>query len=229
MILRSEQSGIEIQDDKDELGKASISTDIINYAKEAEQKHAEALERIEKTINEKLNKDNSPEARMGRRMMTLRAVYGEFMCTFLFFTPILGTIANATFRNFPPYLVGYLSAFVGGFQAIAVSFAFSSVSGAHFNPAISFALWVNGKLGARKCFLYIFVQLLASILSMAVIATMFDKEANTLYAACSVTPTNNRYLGNVFATEFFLTFILTYVAFTAVSYTHLTLPTIYSV
>jgi glycerol uptake facilitator-like aquaporin len=148
--------------------------------------------------------------------MALRAGYGEFMCTFLFFTPILGTIANTSFQGLPSSEKRYLAAFVGGFQAIAVSFAFSSVSGAHFNPAISFALWITGKLSNRKCILYIFVQFLASILSMAVVATMFDSDDNLLYEACVVKPVNDRHLGNVFATEFFLTFIFTYVAFTVV-------------
>jgi glycerol uptake facilitator-like aquaporin len=105
----------------------------------------------------------------------------------------------------------------GGFQAIANIFAFSSVSGAHFNPAISFALWLTGKLSNRKLAGYVAVQLLASIIAMCIIAAIFySKEMSVIYAAVAVQPLPHVSLGKVFATEFFLTFILTYVAFTVV-------------
>jgi len=212
--LAESKSDGEIRNSATHSENPSISTNIINLAKAAEEKHVKAIQNIEKTIDEKLMKDVSPEAKRGRRMMMYRAAYGEFMCTFLFLTPIFGCLVNAGLNDSSN--PSFIAAFVGGFQAIAVSFAFSSVSGAHFNPAISWALWLTGKLSNRKCIVYIVVQFLASIIGMSVIASMFREHDHYIYEPCVVSPTDNSSTGEVFATEFFLTFILTYVAFTVV-------------
>lgn len=63
---------------------------------------------------------------------------------------------------------------------------------------------------------FIFVQFLASIIAMCVISTMFRDEDSKVYNACAVLPKNETLTGEIFATEFFLSFILTYVAFTVV-------------
>ena len=102
-----------------------------------------------------------------------RAVYGEFCCSLLFYTPIFGTIMNFSMNDWSPQVMSLTVAFVGGLQGIACSFAFSSVSGAHYNSAISFALWLTGKLSNRKAVMYIFVQMLASVVAMALCSTMF--------------------------------------------------------
>ena len=63
--------------------------------------------------------------------------------------------------------------------------------------------------------MYIAVQFLASIVGMSVVASMFHSP-DAMYSACAVYPVDDSYKGEVFATEFFLTFMLTYVAFTVV-------------
>ncbi len=145
--------------------------------------------------------------------MLIRAAYGEFMCSLLFYSPIFCCIVNANLNGWTSG-TSLASAFVAGFQAIGVSFAFSSMSGAQFNSAISFALWLTGKLSNRRALLYIFVQLLASIMSMVIVAIIFSGDLQSSYEACTVTPIDDNDLGRVFATEFFLTFFLTYIAFT---------------
>lgn len=172
------------------------------------------LEKIEAAINHTILTDKSPEAKLGRRKMAIRAAYGEFMCTLLFYTPIFGAAASCAVNGFDPTSTTLAVAFVGGFQAIGVSFAFSSVSGAHFNSSISFALWLTGKLSNRKLLMYVTVQLLASIIGMAIVASMFHGDPSVIYNACAVYPTDVTELGKAFATEFWLTFILTYTAFT---------------
>ena len=94
----------------------STTSNLLDLAKAAEEKHVIALKKIEKTLEDKVQRDNSPEARQGRRIMALRAAYGEFMCTFLFLTPIFGCHANVYFNNTNTAASGVLSAFVGGFQ-----------------------------------------------------------------------------------------------------------------
>lgn len=179
-----------------------------------ETRKRQQLQSLHAAINEKVMKDTSPAAMLGRRRAAIRAIYGEFMCTLLFLTPIFGAVGNAAYSGYSGETVGLIAALVSGFQAIAVCFAFSSVSGAHFNPNISFALWLTGMLSNRKFVGYVFAQLLASVLAMAIIGSIFTGDTMNIYEACTVTPVDDNRLGKIFATEFFTTFILTYVAFT---------------
>lgn len=193
---------------------------IFNKANETARQKKLRIEEFDELLTDKITRDTSQEAKLGRQRMALRAAYGEFMCTLLFYTPIFGSIVNGYLNNWSVTDITTTAAFVGGFQAVAISFAFSSVSGAHFNSAISFALWLTGKLSNRKAVMYIFVQLLASIIAMAIIAAMFNDVDGSLYSAYNSLavqpPHSNPNLGKVFATEFFLTFFLTYIAFTVV-------------
>jgi aquaporin related protein len=177
------------------------------------KKKAENLAKFEHLIDEKIQKDTSPEAKKGRRKMMLRAAYGEFMCSLLFYAPIFGTIFNTQRWN-NPSVQSLAIALVSGFQAIAVSFAFSSVSGAHFNSAVSFALWCTGKLSNRKAIAYVFVQLIASIFSVYICLFMFEGNFDDLVSSVTVKETSDADIWRVFSTEFFLTFFLVYVAFT---------------
>ena len=105
------------------------ATDILQDITETDKKQGLAKKKIE-IIEAKLLKDNSPEAKAGRRRMLLRAAYGEFMCSILFYAPIFCCIANCSVNGFSGQYQSVVAAFVSGFQAIAVSFAFSGVSGA---------------------------------------------------------------------------------------------------
>lgn len=167
------------------------------------------LDHVENTVL----RDKSPEAKLGRRRRFMRAVYGEFMCTLIFFTILFSVIANGTLSGWSEFDTMYAKALVSGFQATGVIYTFSSVSGAHFNCNISFALWLTGRLSNRRCFVYILVQLLASIVAMAIVTAMFHGDMKSLYDACAVVPSDTQRVGKVFATEFVTTFILTYVAF----------------
>jgi glycerol uptake facilitator-like aquaporin len=192
----------------------SSTNDLLTVAQQKENNSELTNAKIEAVIQDKILKDKSPEAKAGRRRVLIRAAYGEFMCSLLFYAPIFCVIANGNISNWTPELITLSSAFVAGLQAVGISFAFSSVSGAQFNSAISFALWLTGKLSNRRVVLYIFVQLLASIMGMVVVACIFHGNLQHIYDDLAVTPADDNVLGKVFATEFFLTFFLTYVAFT---------------
>jgi hypothetical protein len=196
---------------------ASVATSPIQQVALKDVQHHRALRKLDKEITEKLIHDTSEIARAGRRRKFLRALWGEFFCTILFFTPIFSVVANASVQSFSVPIKTVAIALTGGFQAIGNIFAFSSVSGAHFNPAISFALWLTGKLSNRKLLGYIAVQLVGSMISMCIVASMFQgDDMNIIYSSVAIIPSKSADLGKVFATEFFLTFILTYVAFTVV-------------
>ena len=171
--------------------------------------------RINDIINKK-EKDNSPQAKRGRMRMAMKAIVGEFFCCLMFYTPVFGCIVNLNYQGGSSLSTEAL-AFVQGLQAIAVCFAFSGISGAHFNSAVSFALWLTGKLSNRKVILYILVQMLASILSMGIVCSMFKYDNVEMARVCTVTPASGGdNLNFVFASEFFMTFILVFTAFTVV-------------
>lgn len=76
----------------------------------------------------------------------------EFIGTFLFVL----TIPLASLG------VGSLSPLPIGFMLAAMCFTFGYISGAHFNPAISFAVFINKKMSLHRLVFYIITQLLAS-------------------------------------------------------------------
>ena len=51
------------------------------------------------------------------------------MCTLMFYTPIFCVIGNAYQNDWNNESTALSAAFVSGFQAISISFAFSSISG----------------------------------------------------------------------------------------------------
>ena len=82
-------------------------------------------------------------------------ILAEFLGTALF---VFGVISSCIMFG---GVIGLLScAFMGG----VIIYLFGRVSGAHFNPAISLALFIRQKLSAMELGLYILAQILGSIL-----------------------------------------------------------------
>ncbi|PWV11106.1 putative aquaporin-like protein [Trypanosoma cruzi] len=82
-------------------------------------------------------------------------IVAEFVGTFLFVL----TIPLASLG------VGSLAPLPIGFMLAAMTFSFGYISGAHFNPAITFATFINGKIPFRKMFFYMISQILAAFLA----------------------------------------------------------------
>ncbi|CAM38692.1 putative aquaporin 9 [Leishmania braziliensis MHOM/BR/75/M2904] len=79
----------------------------------------------------------------------LSQLVAEFVGTFLFvLTIILASVG-----------VGSLAPIPIGFMLAAMCFTFGYISGAHFNPAISFAIFINRKMTLRQTVLYVMMQL----------------------------------------------------------------------
>jgi aquaporin Z len=91
-------------------------------------------------------------------------------------------------------------------------FSYSDISGAIFNPAISLALWLTGKLSNRKLILYVVFQLLGGFTALFIIFCSFDNSSSDLYKNLLRKPVGND-TGRIFASEFFAMFILTYTVF----------------
>jgi glycerol uptake facilitator-like aquaporin len=144
----------------------------------------------------------------------IKAILGELLCTFLFIYIVCATAANferlQTAYNNP--VVGALST---GFASVALIYSFADVSGAHFNPAVTFATIVTRKTGLTKGLMYMAAQLLGAVFSNLVLLATFPEnfEKGNVAAQVAVVPAIDANIGNAFLTELILTFILVYVIF----------------
>jgi len=110
------------------------------------------------------------------------------------------------------YEASELEAIAVGFIGVAVIYSFADISGANFNPAVTFATFVTGKVTLRKALAYICAQLIgASLASLWFIISFPDGLTNI--ARLAVSPSSTIPAGHHIAMEFTLTFILVYVIF----------------
>lgn len=96
------------------------------------------------------------------------------------------------------------------------------ISGGHYNPAVTIALWLGGKIGAIKAVAYIAVQLTGAVVAALILKHLFDNSVATLkdaipsvnYGSAGGSPdTDGIILGrqNALILEVILTFFLVYV------------------
>eukprot|EP01031_Cornospumella_fuschlensis_P026651 gene26651-32205_t len=169
-------------------------------------------ERVIKTVLDE-NKNVSEAARLGRRKAMLRAVFAEFVGTIIFFVPIFGVLANNHTQGVGEFANRISAASVSALNLVCMIMCFSTLSGAIFNPAIAFALWITRKLSNRKCILFMITQMLASMTCMCIIWACFPTVDIGLWDALTISPPSGASSWNVFFSEFTCTFILTYAAF----------------
>ena len=79
----------------------------------------------------------------------------EFIGTFLVTLPV--PLASV--------FVGPLASLAVGFMTASMVYSFLFISGAHFNPAISFAMFISQRMSFKRFILYIIVQTLSAWLS----------------------------------------------------------------
>jgi len=187
---------------------------LVKNVLEEEEKLITEEAAFESAIQNQVLRDRSPKAKAGRRRMLARAVYGEFVATLLLFGPLFMVLVNGYESQWSKEIIALAGAFVPAFQVIGLSFAFSGISGAILNPAVAIALWSTGKLSNRRCLYYILAEMLASIFAVVLVTIMYSGDLGGAYRSVSIEPKVGANLGKVFATEFILTFFITYTAFT---------------
>lgn len=79
--------------------------------------------------------------------------------------------------------IGYYISFAVGIVLALLVIVFGPVSGGHFNPAITLAMWTVRQVSTIKTVLYVAVQLIGALLAYLLFKYLFDKEL-------SVTPTD---------------------------------------
>src|SRR3954447_19598745 len=96
-------------------------------------------------------------------------VLAELVGTFLFFFVGIGAIGALAFANggnaVDPAASLVVVALAHGLALAVLVSALGSVSGAHFNPAVTFAIWVSGHIGWRRGLAYVLAQLIGAILA----------------------------------------------------------------
>jgi len=182
----------------------------------AEEDYSELQESTIDIVREKEEeKQLDPfEEQTKKRWVLIRAVLGELLCTFLFIYVVLSTSAN--FYRMKTVANPVVSAISTGFAAVALIYSFADVSGAHFNPAVTFATCVTRKTSITKGLMYVGAQLVGSVLATLILLATFpgdDYEGGSVAYAVAVAPADDANIGNAFLTELILTFILVYVIF----------------
>jgi MIP family channel proteins len=105
---------------------------------------------------------------------TLRpALVAEAIGTFIFFTVGAGAVVVTTYANGAGGLVGIALAH-GLVLAVLVS-AFGAVSGGHFNPAVTVAVYVAGKIPAARAGWYVVAQLAGALAAGLLLRSIFTQ------------------------------------------------------
>jgi MIP family channel proteins len=147
---------------------------------------------------------------------SFRPLFAELLGTALFvFIGTASIVANAMTAGGVTNLGIALAHGVG--MAIIIS-SLMSVSGAHFNPAVSLGLLVAGKIDARTCGRYVIAQLVGAVIAALAVRAVFAAPAVNAVSGGTPQVSLNVGLGQAIAIEAILTFFLVSAVFgTAVS------------
>ena len=85
------------------------------------------------------------------------------------FVLVLGGCGTALFGH-----VGFLGVAIAfGLTVIAMAYGIGHVSGAHLNPAVSFGVWINGRMPLKEMLLYWVAQIVGAIVAGAVLLAVY--------------------------------------------------------
>jgi MIP family channel proteins len=97
----------------------------------------------------------------------------EALGTFLFFFVGIGAVVTTVQADGGGGLLGVALAH-GLALAVLVS-ALGAVSGGHFNPAVTFGVWMTGRIDAARAGLYVATQLAAAVLAGLTLRVVFPE------------------------------------------------------
>lgn len=130
----------------------------------AEVKTAETSENSNSTtVVKKATKERKPKASLVDNLADINptAMLAELFGTFVFAAAVLRLATNNNFGAIAISLV---------FAVLVV--VFGAISGAHLNPAITIAAWVNRKINGAKAFAYIVAQVVGASLAVLVVSLL---------------------------------------------------------
>lgn len=99
----------------------------------------------------------------------MRKYIVEFIGTFFLVMAVCAAVrmqANNAFMNFAPLAIGL--------GLIAMIYAGRDLSGAHYNPAVSLAIFIRGKMSLVEMIGYWVVQLMAGVIAALIASNLFN-------------------------------------------------------
>lgn len=145
----------------------------------------------------------------------LAEMVGTFVLTFLG----CGAAVSLNCGSDTASVVGTALAF--GLSVIAMAYTIGGISGCHINPAISFGVFLSGKMSGKDCGMYMLFQTIGAIIAAALLALLVGTDPSLVERtttganACS----SDNVLNGLLA-EFLLTFIFVLVVLGATSKTN---------
>lgn len=124
----------------------------------------------------------------------MRKLFVEFIGTFFLVLTVGMTVLNTPAGVIPPIAIGA--------ALMVMIFAGGHISGGHYNPAVTLAVFVRGKIGLGEGLGYWIAQIAAGFVAAAVVTWLKGGPAT------AGTPGP---VGPIFAAEFLFTFALAYV------------------
>lgn len=131
-----------------------------------------------------------------KKIKLMKKLIVEFIGTFFLVFTIGGAVASGS-PNAPVAI---------GAALMVMVFAGGHISGAHYNPAVSFAVMLRGKMQAGEMFQYWIVQLVGGLCGAITSNFVTSNEASI-----SMAPTSNISIGMPLVAEILGTFALAYV------------------
>ena len=115
-------------------------------------------------------------------MKITNKMFAECLGTFWL---VLGGCGTALFGH-----VGFLGvALAFGLTVVAMAYGVGHISGAHLNPAVSFGVWVGGRMSLKDMLLYWVAQCVGAIIAGAALAAIYGVETgigtNGIGAGCN--------------------------------------------
>ena len=148
-------------------------------------------------------------------MKTCNKFFAELFGTFVL---VFGGCGTALFGH-----VGFLGVAIAfGLTVIAMAYGIGHISGAHLNPAVSFGVFVNGRMSLKEMLVYWAAQFIGGIIAGALLLVVFKAiggEATGVFAsngygemfqkACGGPETGYQAIsmGGAFLVEALLTFV----------------------
>ena len=112
-------------------------------------------------------------------MKTCNKFFAELFGTFVL---VLGGCGTALFGH-----VGFLGVAIAfGLTVIAMAYGIGHISGAHLNPAVSFGVFVNGRMSLKEMLVYWAAQFIGGIIAGALLLVVFKAiggDATGVFAA----------------------------------------------
>ena len=100
-------------------------------------------------------------------MKTSNKFFAELFGTFVL---VLGGCGTALFGH-----VGFLGVAIAfGLTVVAMAYGIGHISGAHLNPAVSFGVWVNGRMSFKEMLVYWGAQIIGGIIAGALLLVIWN-------------------------------------------------------